>query len=215
MNRNISSSRLKEIRRKYKEGEHTQESFADYLGISVYTYKSMEQGKLPLTVDKINILKEKVDVNPLWLLYGEGSMFISDSTNTKDALIPYYDDIKASAGFGATNGDVKEPEYIHLPKAFITECSRTKTEAIKCSGDSMAPSLRDGDVMFVDRNQREIKDGEIYIVRFGEDIFVKRLFKAPGGKLVAKSDNAIYPEFVLNDEPFDVLGRVIYKMERV
>ena len=61
-------------------------------------------------------------------------------------------------------------------------------------------------------SQIEIKDGDVYVVRFGEDTFVKRLFRVPG-KLIAKSDNAIYPEFDLTSDSFEVLGKVIYKME--
>lgn len=213
MDRNISSSRLKAIRRNYKNGELSQEAFALYLGVPLPTYKSLEGGKSPLTVDKINILKEKVDVNPIWLLYGEGSMFLSDEIASQDVLIPYYNDIKASAGFGASNGDVQDPEYIHLPKSLTTECCRTKTEAIKCSGDSMSPFLKDGDVMFVDKSKVELKDGDIYVVRFGEDLFVKRLFRIPG-KLIARSDNSLYPEFDLLVDSFEILGKVIYKMER-
>lgn len=213
MDRNVSSRRLKEIRRKYKNGELSQETFSAHLGISVNTYKSLEQGKLPLTIDKVNVLKEKMDINPIWLLYGEGSMFLSDESISQDVLIPYYDDIKASAGFGASNGDVQDPEYIHLPKSLTTECCRTKTEAIKCSGDSMSPFLKDGDVMFVDKSKVELKDGDIYVVRFGEDLFVKRLFRIPG-KLIARSDNSLYPEFDLLVDSFEILGKVIYKMER-
>ncbi len=69
--------------------------------------------------------------------------------------IPYYDCFKASAGFGALNGDVKEPEYIILPSRFLNGAS-SSTEAIKCQGDSMSPSLNDGDVMFIDRCDTDI-----------------------------------------------------------
>lgn len=213
MDRNISSTRLKEIRKKYQNGEFSQKDFASYLGIPLPTYKSLEGGNSPLTVDKINVLKEKADVNPVWLLYGEGTMFLSDELVSKDALIPYYEDIHASAGFGALNGDVKDPEYIHLPSSLVSGVCRSKTEAFKCSGDSMTPFLKDGDVMFVDRSKIEISDGEVYVVRFGEDLFVKRLFRVPG-KLIARSDNALYPEFDLLVDSFEVLGKVIYKMEK-
>lgn len=214
MDKKIIASRLKKLRNAYRDSKFSQDEFSEFVGIASSTYKSLETARAPLTIERINALKEKVDANPTWLLYGEGPMFLTDSS-IKDTFIPYYDDIHASAGFGALNGNIKEPEYIHLPQVLICECSRTHTEAIRCSGDSMFPSLKDGDVMFVDRNERALRDGEVYVVRFGDDLFVKRLFKLPGGKLVARSDNAKYPEFVLDDEPFEILGRVIYKMERV
>lgn len=214
MDRKIISSRIKKIRKAYQDGEYTQDDFAKFLGIPPTTYKSMEAGRAPLTTEKIHIFKEKVNVSPTWLLYGEGAMFLTDAS-IKDTFIPYYDDIRASAGMGATNGNVQEPEYIHLPKVLISDCSRVHTEAIKCSGDSMDPSIRDGDIMFIDRSETEIKDGEVYVVRFGDDLFVKRLYKMPGGKIVARSDNDRYPEFNLTNEPFEILGHVIYRMERV
>lgn len=214
MDRKTIATRIKRIRKAYNNGEYTQDAFSDLLGIPPTTYKSMEAGRAPLTIEKINTFKEKIDASPTWLLYGEGSMFLTDAS-IKDTFIPYYDDIKASAGFGAENGNVQEPEYIHLPKILISDCSRVHTEAIKCTGDSMFPSLRDGDVMFIDRSQTELKDGEVYVVRFGDDLFVKRLYKMPGGKIVARSDNDRYPEFNLSDEPFEILGHVIYRMERV
>ena len=211
MDKKDIASRLKKIRAAYKDGSFTQDAFCQLISIPLTTYKNLEGGKAFLSLDKIDAIKNVIGVNPLWLLYGEGSMFIDDPSSN-EILIPYYDDIKASAGLGAINGDVREPEYIHLPRSLMCKGCRSKTEAIKCSGDSMTPFLKDGDIMFVDRNQTELKDGDVYVVRFGEDIFVKRLFRVPG-KLIAKSDNPLYPEFDLTSDSFEILGKVIYKME--
>lgn len=129
--------------------------------------------------------------------------------------IPFYKSFKASAGFGAINGDVEEPEYIIMPGHFLPDAS-CHTEAIECSGDSMSPSINNGDTMFIDRADTEIRDGEIYVIRCFEELFVKRLFKMPG-KIMARSDNATagYSEFPLDLSNCQVLGRVLYRMERV
>lgn len=211
MDKKDISSRLKKIRVSYKDGSFTQDAFCQLIGVPLTTYKNLEGGKAFLSLDKIDAIKNKIGINPLWLLYGEGNMLIDDPTS-KEVLIPYYDDIYASAGFGALNGNAKESEYIHLPRSLMCKGCRSKTEAIKCSGDSMTPFLKDGDIMFVDRNQIELKDGDVYVVRFGEELFVKRLFRIPG-KLIAKSDNSLYPEFDLTSDSFEILGKVIYKME--
>ena len=212
MDRKTIALRLKKLRNSYKDGL-PQDVFSELLEIPLSTYKSLELARAPLTIERINVLKEKVDANPTWLLYGEGAMFLTDQS-IKETFIPYYNDIRASAGFGALNGEVKDPEYIQLPKSLIFGCSRIHTEAIRCSGESMNPSIKDGDIMFIDRSDVIIKDGEVYIVRCGDELYVKRLFKLPS-HIIARSDNKEYPEFPFGEEGSEVLGRVIYKMERV
>lgn len=127
--------------------------------------------------------------------------------------IPYYDNIKSSAGFGAVNGRIEKPEMFTLPKNLLPSASK-ETEAIRCTGDSMSPSLQDGDIMFIDRANTDLHDGEIYVVRVEDELYVKRLVRVPG-KIIAKSDNNSYPDFELSGDNFEILGRVIYRMERV
>lgn len=174
-------------------------------------------------------LKMNISVESLLTLENEIKLTLNDglsSENFKLELlpkaekstlrkIPYYDCFEASAGFGAINGDVRAPEHIHLPEWFLKGAS-SSTEAIKCRGDSMSPSINSGDIMFIDREDIEIKDGEVYVVRCAEELFVKRLFKLPG-KIMARSDNAGagYGEFSVNLKESEILGRVIYRMERV
>jgi len=212
MNRKILASRLKHIRRSYKEGKYKQDLFAELLGIPLASYKSLETGRAPFSLERIDVLKEKAGVNPTWLLYGDGEMFLDDERE-KSRLIPYYEDIRASAGFGAVNGEVAIPEYLYVSQSFSLDLQVSKTEAIKCSGDSMYPNIKDGDVMFIDRSDIELKDGEVYVVRMNEEVFVKRLFRVPG-KILAKSDNENYPAFDIEGD-FEILGRVIYSMQRV
>jgi len=212
MNKKEIAQRLKLIRKKYQNLSLTQDAFAEILKIPISTYKSLELGRAPFTIERIDALKKVAGVNPTWFLYGDGEMFIDDE-RTKDGLIPYYNDIRVSAGFGAINGEVVSPEFMHIPPSLCLDLHVSKTEAIKCSGDSMYPNIKDGDIMFIDRSDVELKDGEVYIVRMGEEVFVKRLFRVPG-KILAKSDNETYPAFDL-DLDFEILGRVIYSMQRV
>lgn len=206
------ANRLKLVRKNAKDKTFTQDEFAELLGIPISTYKSLELGKAPFTIERIDALKQKAGVSPTWLLYGDGDMLLKNDISVK-GTIPYYDDIRASAGFGALNGEVVSPEFMHIPPSLCLDLHVSKTEAIRCSGDSMYPNIKDGDIMFIDRSDVELKDGEVYVVRMGEGVFVKRLFRVPG-KILAKSDNETYPAFDL-DIDFEILGRVIYSMQRV
>lgn len=184
------------------------------------------KGRKTIPMKTLKEIAKKENLSLDWLLTGEGLGSLRAYTFSKTGVpmnsenpalrkIPYYDCFEASAGFGAINGDVKDPEYIHLPDRFLKGAS-SSTEAIKCRGDSMSPSINNGDIMFIDREDIEIKDGEVYVVRCSEELFVKRLFKLPG-KIMARSDNAGagYGEFPVSLSESQILGRVIYRMEEV
>ena len=205
----------------FEQGFSTYKELAEYLGTKPATLDAWKQRKeIPeKAVSKYNFLNSNKEVKlrlnmptqDVKLDLFLGSSKKSDTQTMRK--IPYYDCFKASAGFGALNGNVKEPEYIILPSRFLNGAS-SSTEAIKCQGDSMSPALNDGDVMFIDRCDTDIKEGEVYIVRCSDELYVKRLFKMPG-KLIARSDNVSYPEFPISLDECEILGRVVYKMERV
>jgi len=54
----------------------TQKEFAKLFGVSEITIRRYELGKTKLDVDFILQLKERFNLNPNWLLTGEGEMFI-------------------------------------------------------------------------------------------------------------------------------------------
>lgn len=184
----------------------TQQDVADKLFISLRTYQRMEKTPENLT---------QLDIKNIFSIFGMDYINENNSSKFPMKKIPFYKSFKASAGFGAINGDVEEPEYIIMPGHFLPDAS-CHTEAIECSGDSMSPAINNGDTMFIDRADTEIRDGEIYVIRCFEELFVKRLFKMPG-KIMARSDNATagYSEFPLDLSNCQVLGRVLYRMERV
>ena len=81
-------------------------------------------------------------------------------------------------------------------------------------GDSMEPTLRQGDVVLVDRAKAHVPDDGLYVLRVDGAMLVKRLNKLPGRRVGVTSDNEVYPsfEFDLASPPEDmaVLGRVVW-----
>ena len=83
---------------------------------------------------------------------------------------------------------------------------------IEADGDSMEPSIHDGDHMLVDRTQTNPRRDGIYVINWDGHINVKRVTTDPARKrIVISSDNPKYPpnEAVRPDE-VAVLGRVIW-----
>ena len=86
--------------------------------------------------------------------------------------------------------------------------------AISVVGDSMEPTLRDGDEILVDRNPRAWRDG-IHVVRVDGVLLVKRLETGRPGVVVLKSDNRIYDPIELPVRDAEVIGRVVWKSGRL
>jgi phage repressor protein C with HTH and peptisase S24 domain len=132
-------------------------------------------------------------------------------------LIPVFD-IAAAAGSGSYAGDIIQ--IVGLEKMWLRkEYGATDSlEGIRVSGDSMEPTLLDGDVVLVDRNDFVPKDG-VYVLRIEENLFVKRLMRLPKDRIEVISDNPSYSKYIidlknpLND--FQVIGKALMKCQRI
>ena len=84
-------------------------------------------------------------------------------------------------------------------------------EALVAADDSMEPTIREGDLVVVDRSARQISDNGIYVLAVAGMAFIKRVQIQRDGSLVMKCDNSHYSdELVGADEAQDlqVEGRV-------
>ncbi|MBF0428834.1 MAG: helix-turn-helix transcriptional regulator [Magnetococcales bacterium] len=80
-------------------------------------------------------------------------------------------------------------------------------------GDSMSPTICDGDLLLVDLRQKEPMDNRIFVIRMNQQLYAKRLRYQPGHKLVVHSDNPRAPEFDLDSaeqDGLDIIGRVVW-----
>lgn len=127
-------------------------------------------------------------------------------------------DVHLSAGNGH---DQVEIELVkENPQAFRTEWIRqqrlkpSKLAAMRASGDSMEPTIHNGDSLLVDTSQTEVIDGRVYALWYDGGERVKRLFRLPGGGLRIKSDNQSFDPIELGaDYPGQVrvIGRVVHR----
>ncbi|MEG9490062.1 helix-turn-helix transcriptional regulator [Mannheimia indoligenes] len=129
--------------------------------------------------------------------------------------VPFYD-VKASAGLGAFNSEVYAPDdYIGLSKRWLDVRGfyLSYLAFITASGDSMYPTISDGDMLLVNRAATQPKDGKIYVFRQGEQIWVKRVQGIMGGiRLISDNKELYSPIDVIFNEAldFEVIGQVVY-----
>lgn len=130
-------------------------------------------------------------------------------------------DLGASAGAGAYDGDERARAHIAFDPAWLRRIARgapDQLSIIRVAGDSMAPTLADGDEILVDRGDsaERVRDG-IYVLRIEEALVVKRLALNPADRNVSiRSDNPAYPSWP--DCPLSaiaIVGRVVWAGRRI
>jgi phage repressor protein C with HTH and peptisase S24 domain len=81
---------------------------------------------------------------------------------------------------------------------------------INAIGDSMEPSIYEGNKILVDTNYRKLNKQNIFIISTTEGVFIKRI-QLNGNNLILISDNQEYEDIVINinDSNFQVIGKVV------
>lgn len=130
-------------------------------------------------------------------------------------------DVGAAAGAGALGGDERALGRIAFDPAWLRRIASGAPDAlsiIRVEGDSMAPTLADGDDILVDRSDAaaRLRDG-IYVLRVEDALVVKRLALAPDRRAVAiRGDNPAYPVWPDRDPAaLDIVGRVVWAGRRI
>jgi phage repressor protein C with HTH and peptisase S24 domain len=127
-------------------------------------------------------------------------------------------DLEAAAGHGRFVDALAQVDSVRIGKDIAARIQRhagvaiTSLALITVAGDSMEPTLRDGDIVVVDHSSRKVDRDGVYVFTIGETTFVKRLQKLPQ-VLKVMSDNKIYDPWEIASHGSDDLlvhGRVVW-----
>jgi phage repressor protein C with HTH and peptisase S24 domain len=134
-------------------------------------------------------------------------------------LVPRFT-LGASAGPGSLDDDDTASSYIGFEEKWLRTMSDNPAlmSMIQVDGDSMTPTLNDGDDILVDRSDagRALREG-VFVLRRDGTLLVKRLALSPASKSISvKSDNPNFPSWD-NIDPNDVsvIGRVVWVGRRL
>ena len=165
-----------------------------------------------------------------WLLTGEGDRDVSSvavaetsagyslatQVESKYVMVRFLD-ATVSAGPGSLNEHEEVQGYIAFRREWLRRKGLVATNlvVVEVEGDSMSPSLEEGDAVLIDVTDREIRDGRIYAFRSHGEVRIKRFQRAANGTIVIASDNKSprYRDEVLSPEQLatlDVIGRVVW-----
>jgi len=189
---------------------------AEALAINHVTLATMKaRNKIPYQELLDFCAKRKISIN--WLFYNQVVESLVQETE-RFARIRYFHDIYASAGGGAENYD-EEACYLHVDEAILEKigltCKTEEIEAINVLGDSMEPTLQEGNVVLIDRTQVKIERGGIFVVATPGGLFIKRLQLKSSGALELISDNSAYVPESVDAKSVRVLGKVVGAFTKV
>ena len=129
-------------------------------------------------------------------------------------------EVGASAGPGAVAGDERARGHIGFDPAWLRRLAADprRLSLIRVEGDSMVPTLADGDEILVDRADAadRLRDG-VYVLRIEDALVVKRVARHPSGRsLSVSSDNEAYPSWPECDpRAVEIVGRVVWVGRRI
>ncbi|MGE4537633.1 MAG: helix-turn-helix transcriptional regulator [Desulfovibrio sp.] len=79
-------------------------------------------------------------------------------------------------------------------------------------GDSMEPTIKEGDMVLVDTSQTTPTTGQLALVRVDKDLMIKRVERVPG-KVILMSDNSKYSPIEItpdNEDQAQIYGRMVW-----
>lgn len=153
------------------------------------------------------------------LLGGRGSRQADDDAGGM-IRVPRLD-VDASAGHGAIAEGEEVVAHIAFDPNWLRQLCKggtNKLSFIRVQGDSMSPTLADGDDILVDGadGADRLRDG-IYVLRREDTLMVKRLAINPfAARATVSSDNPAYPEWRDCDlSTLAIIGRVVWAGRRL
>lgn len=88
--------------------------------------------------------------------------------------------------------------YIGVPAAWHADF------ALTCHGESMAPTIRDGDIVCI-RSQPEVEQGQIAAVRIGEEATLKHFHRQGSAVMLIADNAAVCPPMVFTGAQLEEL----------
>nr|WP_315542412.1 helix-turn-helix transcriptional regulator [uncultured Aggregatibacter sp.] len=181
------------------------------------------------TLNPKNILEiaTALGVNAHWLKTGEGSpdadvfAFTSEKDDAHTLRVDLLDAELAAHSSGIINAEY--PDVIS--SIFFTHegvkriLGKTTTDGVymfKVPTDSMAPTITQNDIVFIDTNVKEYIGEGVYSFNLNGETYIKRLQRLPTGVIMALSDNPLYHPFEITEDLFDtakIIGKFIKAVE--
>ena len=201
------------LRQLMKEYDMNQTEFARAIGSTSQAVCLWMNGKSKPSGHFVTAICDRFGVSPASLASGKAQKMRSIALSANLIAVPHLD-VSGSCGTGLVNNSEQMINLIHVSKKWLlAKCpyiNLKNLEVITASGDSMNPTIKNLDFLFIDRGETSIRADGIYAVVYAGEVYVKRVQKQPDGGLLLLSDNSRYPPIRIAPEELQfvsVVGR--------
>lgn len=220
MTKNTLGSRIRYVR---EQAGLTQEEFATQVGVVRSSQSSYEKDASSPKTETTTEICARFHISPQWLLMGIGEPFSktelvteldANSTDVNIIMVPMVEALLSAGSGSFETSDYSERKYAFRNDFLARKGNVKEMVLMRVSGDSMEPSIEDGDVVLIDQSQKDILPGRILAVGIQDLVYLKRINARPD-KLILTSDNENYLPIEVDMrgdlcEHVRIIGKVIW-----
>ena len=171
-----------------------------------------EIAKAKLICEMLDIPVNDLIIQDIFQIASAQNVEAADEADKNTIYVPFFKDGVVSAGFGAENGDLGDPDMLPFKpedlRIMFNVSPKARIGIIPCFGNSMEPTIMESDLVVFCHDGQEAIEGAIYVCRYDNELLVKRFKKRPYFALI--SDNKDYePIEISEDLNIEILGRVV------
>lgn len=192
------------------------------------THKWLTGASIPER-DNMELLARWLGVRVEWLEYGLGEMRESDQAKPEpepsaDSSDDEYVHVplksaKGAMGRGYENPYVEVKGHLAFKRSWIKArgLNAKYLEAFYADGDSMYPTINSGDVVLLNKAQKEPAHNKIFALNGADGVIIKRLSHASAvnqwGLISDNLDKREFPDQWLDedDEPMSLMGQIVWR----
>ncbi len=199
-----SADILAALKRLRDEGQTTNAKLGRLLELPSSRIAEIYDGKRKVTIDEAKVIVEHFGL----------SSAAPDPAPAADVDLVSIPMIDLAYGMGATYTDSHvEVDVLNFPKVWVETITFSPPELLTWArgrGDSMAPTIHDGDLVLLDRSQRRVTEQDaLWAYTVGDLGAIKRL-RLKGDRMIILSDNPNVPPDEEMVEAINIIARVVF-----
>lgn len=214
------------VRQLAEAAGYNAKTLGEAVGIPPSSADNYWKGKRPWPTAILGRLSHRLNTSVDFLILGDGPpprqgpLAKSWKNRIKEADVVQVAEIDPQFGLGGVFMDeAPQPEMRSFSRAWLRQITSSPPEELywaRGRGNSMEPTIGDGEIVLIDRTQQSIRDADlVWAFAWGDVGAIKRLRPMPDGSVRILSDNPAVPPDVAHDGELHIFGRVVAVVRRV